>query len=1012
MIGSASKVVRRTTLKQPFLQLQTAQKPASRGFTSTPNVTLLTPLRARLRAPNSPRAWRSVHVRALSYSALPRFVARAFRVPIAGVGVGAGAFGYANYKLDELKRQTNTFLSDIQDTAADFYDSASETVSPYLASAGSALGGFRKSAKGTIDSASGTISNAYDSVASSIQGMEAPEWIAGIGDKFKALGGSSSSSSGGDSGGEDGSNESQKPPQDGKTAASAAALGAAAARSKAGQDNEEDEDPERKSELDTAPPTDLLSLTKKLIAIRSILRSIDQSDTLNLPSIVVIGSQSSGKSSVLEAIVGKEFLPKGNNMVTRRPIELTLIHTPNTEPYGDFPDLNLRHITSFSSIQKTLTDLNLSVPAEQCVSDNPIQLHIYSPNVPDLTLIDLPGYIQIANIDQPEELKGRIEALCEKYIKETNLILAVCAADVDLANSPALRASRRVDPLGLRTMGVITKMDLVDPQMGAEILRGNRYPLGLGYVGVVTKPAEKRRGSKGEDEDLKAAVIRREEGFFGANREHFHPDDTAGGKGKKTPVLVGTDTLRGRLMQVLESSMAGSLHRIRNDVQLELEEASYQFKVMYNDRRITAESYVAETIDTLKARFNAYAGQFNKPAVRERVKVMLDEKIMSVLEAIYWSDKRLENGELNALAAGDLKKALAIEQAPAATVSSTYFGGKSASNASAPNDVPTQRELKDVEAYWRHKLEAASSLLTKSGVGRDSTTLVAEGLRALIDNIITTEPMSHHPEYAERILQLSHGILRQYLTITSDQVENAIKPFKRDVDVDVDQREWGIGQEKSVVLFDKEIAMLEGRIAEIKGRIGGGRRLRGLMDYVRAREKREEERRREAIRNGNAVQDVEEPIDYRYSPAQVLEARHALLYTNRLTSLRLRLAAIKSKTCKSGPDKDALCPEIFLNVVADKLAYMSTLFINIELLDQFFYQFPREIDSRLIYDLDRTEVQKFARENPAIRRHLDLQDRKDKLELCMTQLQSLVNLRNESQPNHTKKQQGLFGTLF
>ncbi|KAG8834331.1 dynamin-like GTPase mgm1 [Serendipita sp. 400] len=888
MIGSASKVVRRTTLKQPFLQLQTAQKPASRGFTSTPNVTLLTPLRARLRAPNSPRAWRSVHVRALSYSALPRFVARAFRVPIAGVGVGAGAFGYANYKLDELKRQTNTFLSDIQDTAADFYDSASETVSPYLASAGSALGGFRKSAKGTIDSASGTISNAYDSVASSIQGMEAPEWIAGIGDKFKALGGS---------------------------------------------------------------------------------------------SIVVIGSQSSGKSSVLEAIVGKEFLPKGNNMVTRRPIELTLIHTPNTEPYGDFPDLNLRHITSFSSIQKTLTDLNLSVPAEQCVSDNPIQLHIYSPNVPDLTLIDLPGYIQIANIDQPEELKGRIEALCEKYIKETNLILAVCAADVDLANSPALRASRRVDPLGLRTMGVITKMDLVDPQMGAEILRGNRYPLGLGYVGVVTKPAEKRRGSKGEDEDLKAAVMRREEGFFGANREHFYPDDTAGGKGKKTPVLVGTDTLRGRLMQVLESSMAGSLHKIRNDVQLELEEASYQFKVMYNDRRITAESYVAETIDTLKARFNAYAGQFNKPAVRERIKVMLDEKIMSVLEAIYWSDKRLENGELNALAAGDLKKALAIEQAPAATVTSTYFGGKSASNASAPKDVPTQRELKDVEAYWRHKLEAASSLLTKSGVGRDSTTLVAEGLRALIDNIITTEPMSHHPEYAERILQLSHGILRQYLTITSDQVENAIKPFKRDVDVDVDQREWGIGQEKSVVLFDKEIAMLEGRIAEIKGRIGGGRRLRGLMDYVRAREKREEERRREAIRNGNAVQDVEEPIDYRYSPAQVLEARHALLYTNRLTSLRLRLAAIKSKTCKSGPDKDALCPEIFLNVVADKLAYMSTLFINIELLDQFFYQFPREIDSRLIYDLDRTEVQKFARENPAIRRHLDLQDRKDKLEL-------------------------------
>ena len=58
--------------------------------------------------------------------------------------------------------------------------------------------------------------------------------------------------------------------------------------------------------------------------------------------------------------------------------------------------------------------------------------------------------------------------------------------------------------------------------------------------------------------------------------------------------MVGTSTLRRRLMEVLESSMASSLHGITNAVQLELEEASYQFKVQYNDRRISAESYVAE----------------------------------------------------------------------------------------------------------------------------------------------------------------------------------------------------------------------------------------------------------------------------------------------------------------------------------------------------------------------------------------------------------------------------------
>ena len=111
-----------------------------------------------------------------------------------------------------------------------------------------------------------------------------------------------------------------------------------------------------------------------------------------------------------------------------------------------------------------------------------------------------------------------------------------------------------------------------------------------------------------------------------------------------------------------------------------------------------------------------------------------------------------------------------------------------------------------------------------------------------------------------------------------------------------------------------------------------------------------------------------------------MTARHATLYTDRLSILKLRLAALKSKRCRAGPETDLLCPEAFLNVVADKLAYTSSMFINIELLDQFFNQFPREVDSRLLYNLDRKEIVDFARENPVVRKHLDLQERKDKLE--------------------------------
>ena len=83
-------------------------------------------------------------------------------------------------------------------------------------------------------------------------------------------------------------------------------------------------------------------------------------------------------------------------MVTRRPIELTLINTPGAATeYGEFPALGTGQVTDFSLIQKTLTDMNLAVPASEAVYDKPIDLRIYSPNVPDFTLIDLPGYIEI-----------------------------------------------------------------------------------------------------------------------------------------------------------------------------------------------------------------------------------------------------------------------------------------------------------------------------------------------------------------------------------------------------------------------------------------------------------------------------------------------------------------------------------------------------------------------------------------------------------------------------------------
>ncbi|KAI0072946.1 hypothetical protein K474DRAFT_1667160 [Panus rudis PR-1116 ss-1] len=887
--------------------------------------TLYTSSSVRLRPRYAPQAaaLRHVHIRALSYSSIPRFVLRAFRVPIGAATVGAGGLTYANYKFEEVRRKSNEWISAVQDTATDIFDSASDVV------------------------------KSVSSVVSEVKlpDIEAPQFLK---DLFSSGKGKEKAKDEGD----DNEGGSKNPRPDGEDAAIAALV---AATMSSPSDSKSDASPETNNGL--------MHLTRKLIEIRSMLLSIDQSDTLKLPSIVVIGSQSSGKSSVLEAIVGHEFLPKGNNMVTRRPIELTLVHTPRSsnsnqpEEYGEFPQLGLGKISDFSQIQKVLTDLNLAVPASECVSNDPIDLRIYSPRVPDLTLIDLPGYIQIASMDQPETLKEKIASLCERYIREPNIILAVCAADVDLANSPALRASRKVDPLGLRTIGVITKMDLVPPEEGAKILTGNRYPLHLGYVGVVCKTA----GSKGRRESTMEMVARGENDYFSANREVFSSGN----------LMVGTGTLRRRLMEVLESSMASSLHSITNAVQLELEEAQYQFKVQYNDRRISAESYVAETVDLLKARFKEFTSQFRKPQIRAKLKEMLDEKVMDVLEQLYWTDKRIP--ELAQIAAD-------------------------------PKVKP-----EDVEPYWRYKLEAASSLLTKSGVGRDSTLLVAEGLRTLIDSIASGEPFTYHPRAAERLIEFSHAILRDRIGVTSDQVENCIKPYK--YEVEVEPREWEVGRTEAVQLFEKEMSLCEEKLKEIRKRVGGSRRLNNLMGYVKELELKERERKQRLIANPNPEGEEKEDTssivdDYRYPPAQIIDARHAMLYNERMSVLKLRLAALKSKRCKAGPENDVLCPEAFLSVVADKLAYTSAMFINIELLDHFFYQFPREIDSRLLYDLDRKEIVEFARENPHVRRHLDLQERKDKLEEVMKQLNSLATLRPEVVQSTPRRSRGLFGGVF
>ena len=640
--------------------------------------------------------------------------------------------------------------------AVDLFRRAGETIS---GAAGTLYGG----AKGVAEQTK----NGWDRTTEKV---EWPEWLQNI------LEGKEDSSREGPSGGGGGS-----PKESRARLATVAGTGAAFGYTQSPEDDE------RLGEQ-VARDDQMMMLTKKMIEIRNLLQTVGQSNTLTLPSIVVVGSQSSGKSSVLEAIVGHEFLPKGSNMVTRRPIELTLVNTPDAQAeYGEFPALGLGKVTDFSHIQKTLTDLNLAVPAADCVSDDPIQLSIYSPNVPDLSLIDLPGYIQVSGLDQPPELKQKIADLCDRYLQPPNVILAISAADVDLANSTALRASRRVDPRGERTIGVVTKMDLVEPSRGADILGDSKYPLRLGYVGVVTRvPQTTGLFSKGSG-NITRAITKNENSFFSAHPLEFGPE---------SELSVGTTTLRKKLMQVLEQTMAASLQGTSDAIQQELEEATYEFKVQYNDRPLSAESYLAESLDAFKHSFKEFAESFGRPQVRELLKQELDQKVLDLLAQRYWNkpinDLSLAPPELDPLS--DLPKA-------------------------------------DVESlYWHRKLDASTSSLTKLGVGRLATTVVANALQAHIDQLIASSTFSSHPFAQQAITNASSGILNERFYSTSDQVENCIKPYK--YEVEIEDAEWAKGRQNVTHVLKNELKACEAAVKVVEDSMGGRRKLKDVVGFV------------------------------------------------------------------------------------------------------------------------------------------------------------------------------------
>ena len=223
-------------------------------------------------------------------------------------------------------------------------------------------------------------------------------------------------------------------------------------------------------------------------------------DEIELPRIVVVGMQSSGKSSLLNSIIGMEILPTGGEMVTRVPLHIRLrrddsLTTQGTAVLGT-TQIRLGQSDTPQRIREAIERETIHVAGEQKgISTQALCLRLVAPNLPNLSLVDLPGLTMVACTDkgQPEDMMDQIRSLVRKWTESKRTIIAcVMPSRVDLEADAALGLVKEIDPTGQRTVGVLTKPDLMGH--GANVAKYLRNEasrdlrLGWGYFCVVTAP--------------------------------------------------------------------------------------------------------------------------------------------------------------------------------------------------------------------------------------------------------------------------------------------------------------------------------------------------------------------------------------------------------------------------------------------------------------------------------------------------------------------------------------------
>ena len=316
---------------------------------------------------------------------------------------------------------------------------------------------------------------------------------------------------------------------------------------------------------------------KEILKVASILNSsyIDN-HLIDLPKLVVVGTQSSGKSSLLNSLIGLDILPVGKSMTTRTPLHLELIQSSNENriEFGNYNNYNwvtekkivisypnltieskdqVRMEIESQTINKAGNGLNISI--------NPIYIKIYACNVPNLSLIDLPGLTSVAITDkgQPKDIKEQIISLVLNYIKQQNtIILAIISARPDIEADMAMELVKQGDPKGERTIGILTKLDLMNEDSDVSLYLDNNIcsdlKLKYGYYGI--------RNRSNQSQTIQEALV--------IERTYFQNHLVY--KNEKYKSRLGIPIVSNSLSHILVNNIKQCLPKVLQDINKKLEE--------------------------------------------------------------------------------------------------------------------------------------------------------------------------------------------------------------------------------------------------------------------------------------------------------------------------------------------------------------------------------------------------------------------------------------------------------